>query len=254
MFSLWQDFQSLVNTFQGGWYRPESDFERAVNDISIQLWNDYTLEAEKSQQIKDDLIPFLISKNIIVKPANSYYSTISYPTNYGRFADAGIIVAGDQCCPSKEVDEGKCENGEFKTQEEINVEYYSNIKQRQIKLIDLQRWEACLTHLTKMPTFENPKMVQINNGFKIAPKNVSVVVLSFYTRPKYATFKYTVTAADPASGLGDQIVYNESASEKLEWSEITKNEFLIRLGEKYGLFTRDQFMTSFSTQQKQMMK
>ncbi len=252
MFDLWQDFQSLVNTFQGGWYRPQTDFQRAVNDISIELWDKWTQEAEKSQQIKDYLIPFLLSKNIIVKPANSYYSTIDYPKDYGRYATAQIIVAGDKTFPSQDVDNGKCCNGDFRSQEEINEEYFASITPREIKLIDLQRWESCLTHLTKKPTFENPKMVQIEGGFRVAPRHVSVVVLNFYTKPKEATFVYTTSPADPATGLGDQIIYNKTASAPLEWSEITKNEFLWRLGERFGIFTRDQFMTQVSTQQKMM--
>lgn len=253
MFSLWQDFQSLVNTYQSGWYRPQTDFQRAVNDISIELWDKWTSMAEKSQQIKDYLIPFLISKNIIVKPANSYYSTISYPGDYGRFADARIMVAGDKvCCPDNSVENGKCCNGEFKTTEEITEEYYENIQEREIKLIDLQRWASCLSHLTKKPTFENPKMVQIDGGFRVAPKTVSVVVFSFYTKPTEATFNYTVSTGDTATGFGDQIIYDKSNSTPLQWSEITKNEFLWRLGEKFGIFTRDQFMTQISTQQKIM--
>lgn len=253
LYSLWQDFQSLVNTFQGGWYRPQSDFQRAANDISIEIWENWTAMAEKSQQIKDYLIPFLVSKNIIVTPANSYYSTISYPKEYGRFATAEIIVAGNQTIPSQEVDKGKCDNGDFKTQEEKTEEYFNNIKPREIKLIDLQRWESCLTHLTKMPTFDNPKMVQIDGVFRVAPKNVSVVVLSFYTRPKEAVFSYTTLPADPQTGLGDQIIYNKNTSTPLQWSETTKNEFLWRLGVRFGLYTRDQFVASLSEQQKQML-
>lgn len=252
LFSLWLDFQSLVNTFQGGWYRPQTDFERAVNDISFQLWDRWTQEAEKSEQIKDFLIPFLVSKNLICTPANSYYSTASYPKDYGRFADARILVApNNTCCPSLEVDGGTCCNGDFASQEEVTEEYYQNMKEREIKLIDLQRWAACLTHLTKMPTFDNPKMLQIDGAFKVAPKNVSVVVLSYYRQPKPATFKYTLTPGDPQTGQGDVVIYDAGASDPLEWSETAKNYFLCELGIKFGMFTRDQFMTQISIQQKQ---
>lgn len=255
LFDLWQDFQSLVNTFQFGWYRPQTDFQRAVNDISIELWERWTAMAEKSQQIKDYLVPFLISKNIIVTPANSYYSTISYPKEYGRFATAEIIVApnNNQTVPSPTVDKGKCANGDFKSQEEITEEYFAGIVPREIKLVDLQRWESCLTHLTKMPTFDNPKMVQVDGVFRVAPKNVSVVVMNFYTRPTEAIFAYTTSPADLETGGGDQIIYNQSQSKPLQWSPITKNEFLWRLGMRFGLYTRDQFVATLSEQQKQLL-
>jgi len=254
MYSLWQDFQSLVNTFQGGWYRPQTDFERATNDISIELWDKWTSMAEKSQQIKDFLIPFLVSKNIIAKRANSYYSTIEYPKEYGRFATADIIVHEDKTVPSPTVDGGKCANGDFKTQEEITEEYFDNLKSNEIVLIDLQRWDSCLSHLTKMPTFDSPKMVQIDGKFRVAPKNVSVVVMNFYRQPKPATFKYTLSPGDPQTGLGDQIIYSPPPiSTPLEWPEIAKNNFLWRLGERFGIYTKDQFMTQISTQQKTMI-
>lgn len=256
LFSIWKSFQAFVNTFQGGWYRPQTDFENACNDISNLIWEDWTGQAEKSQEIKDHLAPFLKSKNLIVTNANSFYGTISYPKDYGRFATATILVAGDGCIPCKTVDDGKCSDGtDFKTTEEISDEYYSKCEERQILLVDDQRWAACLTHLTKCPTFQNPKMRQMStdkfNGFQVAPRTVSVVVFNYYTKPKNGTFKYTVASGNVQTGAGDQIIYSPApSSTELEWPPTVINEFVIRLGERYGLFTRDQFVTAFSSQMK----
>jgi hypothetical protein len=251
LFQIWSSFQSFVNTFQGGWYRPQTDFENAVNDISKLLWEDWTGQAEKSQEIKDHLASFLISNNLVVKSANSFYGTVAYPSSYGRFATARILVAGDGCIPCKTVDSGKCANdADFKTEQELTDEYYDTAKEREVLLIDTQRWASCLNHLTKCPTFENPKMLQTDTGFNVAPRKVSVVVLSFYKRPKDGTFRYTVASGNIQTGAGDQIVYNANQSTPLEWPDTVLNEFVIRLGERFGLFTRDQFVTLVSGQMK----
>lgn len=251
LFTIWQSFSSFVNTFQGGWYRPQTDFEKACNDISNLIWEDWTGQAEKSQEIKDHLAPFLKPKNLIVKSANSFYGTIEYPKDYGRFATASILVAGDGCLPCKEVDDGKCSNGDFKTPEEITDEYYDNAEERQVIEVDQQRWAACISHLTKCPTLDEPKMLQIGSGFNVAPRKVSVVVFNYYVRPKTATFKYTKAPGNIQTGAGDQIIYSPApVSTELEWPPTVINEFVIRLGERYGLFSRDQFVTAVSGQMK----
>ena len=250
LFSIWNSFQAFINTSQSGFFRPQTDFQNACNDISNLLWEEWTGQAEKSQEIKDHLASFLKSKNLIVQSANSFYGTIDYPKDYGRFATATILVAGDGCVPCKTVDDGKCSNGDFKTNEEITDEYYSRCVEHEILLVDTQKWASCLKHLTKCPTFENPKMKQINAGFQVAPRTVSVVVFNYYTKPKEGTFRYTVAPGNIQTGAGDQIIYDASASTPLEWPPTVINEFVIRLGERFGLFTRDQFVTAVSGQMK----
>lgn len=252
LFTIWNSFQSYVNTFQGSWYRPATDFQPAVNDISKQLWEDWTGQAEKSQEIKDHLAPFLKTKNLIVKSQNSTYGLLSYPTDYGRLSSARIIVNNQECVPCPDVDGGECANGEFKTQEEVTDEYKDNIKETIVEIVDNQKWSSCLSHLTKKPTIAKPKMTQYDKGWNVAPRKVSVVVLDYYTRPKEGTFKYSITAGNPTTGAGDFLVYNDTLSEKLEWPETVLNEFIWRLGERFGLFTQNQFTSSFATQQKQM--
>ncbi len=251
LFELWQVFQSYANTFQGGFWRPQTDFQRQVNLVSIAMWDEKTTQAEKAQEISDDLRNFLITENLIVKQANSYYGTVNYPEKYQRFATAKLLVSQNgNCCPDQTINDGKCSNGDFKSQEEINEAYYDTIKERLIEKIDTQRWSACLEHLTKNPTLESPKMTQVNNGFKVAPRQVSVVVLYYFVKPIEGTFKYTTSPGNVQTGQGDQIIYNQTASQPLNWPETVKPEFIWRLGEIYGAFTKDQFLTAFSSQQK----
>lgn len=249
VFELYNSFTTYVNTFNGGWYRPQTDFITRVNDVSKMLWVKWIREAEKSQEAKDNLLPFLKSKNMIVS-ANGPYGKFSPPKDYGRFSTARIIVANNNCYPDKEVDQGKCSNGDFKSQEEITDEYYDNIKQHTVEMIDDGKWGAVNEHLTKKPTLQNPKMRQIDGGFEVSPRKVSVIVLDYYTEPKQATFAYTISPGNVQTGAGDQLIYDKNNSQPLEWPASMKNEFIIELGISYSLFTRDQFINQAAIQQK----
>lgn len=249
-YSLWLDFQSAVNTSLNGWFRPETDFVRAVNETSYKLWNDWTNKAEKSEEDKAKLFPFLKSKNIAVNSQGGYYGVAQKPTLYGRFASARIIVhKTDGTVPAKDVDDGKCDG--FKTQEEITDEYYDQIKETKVAMIDNQRWSAYCEHLTKGPTLEKPGMTQINDIFRVAPRKVSVVVIDYYVEPKPATFKYTLTPGNVQTGSGDMIVYDSANSTKLEWPEQVRPEFLEHLKSWYIQATRDQLFSNISAQEKQ---
>jgi hypothetical protein len=249
LFDLYESFQSYSNTFIGGWFRPQTDFTKRCNDISKKLWVKWTREAEKSQEAKDNLFPFLKSKNLIVSAVGPY-GKFKPPDGYGRFASARLIIAGDKTYPDKNVDQGKCANGEFKTEQELTEEYYDSIEQSDVELIDDQKWGAVNTHLTKKPTLLKPKIRQIDNGFEVAPRQVSVIVLDYYVEPKEATFIYSISLGNVETGAGDQIIYDKNNSQPLEWPATVRNEFLIELGQAYGIFTRDQFMAQVTQQQK----
>jgi hypothetical protein len=255
LFDLWQQLASQLNISQNGWWRPESDFEVQANLASIKLWNDKIDLAERDQRIVDDLRNFFKSKNIIVKNQNSFYGTIDLSDksliDYGRFASARLLLAGQTCVPCKDVDEGLCCNGTFKTDAELADDYYNTVCETQIEKIDNQRWPSVLQHLTKRPTLLNPKLTQINNQFQVAPRQVTVVRLNYYVKPKYATFKYTLSQPNLQNGSGDVIIYNKAASQPLEWPETVKNELLDILKDKYIGFTRDGLFQQINQSQKQ---
>lgn len=248
-FDLYNSFQTYTNTFVGGWFRPQTDFIQRVNDISKMLWVKWINRAEKSQEAKDFLLPFLRSKNMIVS-AKGVYGTFQPPKDYGRFSTARIIVAKDTCLPDKSVDQGKCDNGDFKTQEEMTEEYFDSVKQFTVEMIDDGKWGAVNEHLTKGPTLSSPKMRQIDGGFEVSPRKISVIVLDYYVEPKEATFVYTISPGNVQTGAGDQLIYDKNNSDPLEWPATIRNEFIIELGISYGLFTRDTFVSQVTQQQK----
>ena len=246
LFTIWQSFQSMYNTSQNSFFRPQTDFQQQVNDISKDLWDGWTRMSEKDQQIRDFLFPFLISKNVIVEPRNSYYGFLSKPKNYGRWATARIWTVDGSCIPCGDAVNGKSK--EFKSKEEVTEEYYSRIKEAEVDLVDNKRWAACLSHLTKNPTLEKPKMTQVDGGWRVAPRTVSVIALDWYKEPKEGTFVYTEVAGDPQTGAGDFIQYDAVNSVPLEWPATVLNYFLWKLGVRYGLFINNQFLSQFSEQ------
>lgn len=256
LFDLYRDFNAQNNTSQNGFWRPETDFEVNANVASIKLWNDKIDVAEREQREVDELRPFFKSKNIIAKNQNSFYGVIDLPEEkgyeYGRFGGAGLLLAGSVCVPCKDVDEGNCINGIFKTDQELAEDYYDTVCQVVIEKIENQRWRSCLQHLTKRPTLKKPKMTQINNQFQVAPREVSVVVLNYYVKPKYATFKYTTSEPNLVNGSGDNIIYNKELSTPLEWPETVKDELLAILKNVYIGFTRDSQYAQIANSQKQV--
>lgn len=245
-YDLWNSFQSLVNTFQGGWFRPQTDFIQACNDLSKKFWNKYRREAEKSQEAKDNMLPFTKTKNYIVTP-KGVYGRFTPDKDYGAFSAARVRVHDKKYYPDPEVDKGKASNGdEFTTDQQLAEEYYDEVKEYDVTMIDSIKWGAVNKHQTKGPSFESPKIRQVDGGFEVLPRAVTVIVLDYYREPKPATFLYTNSPGNEQTGAGDNLIYDSKNSQPLEWPFNMRDEFLIGLGERYGVFTRDQFI--FSTQ------
>lgn len=249
-FKLWNSFNSWANTFQGGFYRPQTDFILAVNNISNQVWTEKTGEAENSQALDDELAVFLKTKNCIVQNANSLYGKIPYPPDYGGYSAARLLLyegktVGDKNC---EVCGSKPEADEEEKYQMVE-KYLDGLEEVDCSKIDNSKWAACLTHLTKGPTLHSPKLTQNKDGLVVAPRRVSVIILDYYTTPRDAEFKYTIAPGNVQTGAGDQIIYDPK-SLPLQWKESMINEFVIRLGERYGIFTRQDFLFQAATVQK----
>jgi hypothetical protein len=250
LFDLYNRFCTDNNTFQGGFFRPERDFERAANTVSQDWWNELTDLAEKTQDIDDNLSPFLKSVNVIVIPTSKNEGIAPYPKTYGRYSAARVIVHQEQCL----CEEGKdvYENGICKSEgisgsedyidlknEERIEKYKDGISERPLYKVESSRWASLLNHKTKCPTFENPGLTQYDKGFKVSPRQVSVIVLDYFVEPKAAKFVYSNAPGNPQTGAGDYIIYNKQQSTPLEWPETMIPRFLEKLRDVYARYTRD---------------
>lgn len=239
LFKVYQALMSEVNVQQGGQIRPVSDFMRWYNAISLELYREKVADAGINQQNNDDLAPFLEHINIVVQTVNGQYGLIPYPADYDAFSNLKVLRPkdGTTCgCNNKYpiLDKGKCVQIQDPDYAEMEQKFSaSNLAEFTINTVDNQQWANCLSHDTKGPTFEQPKATQYSNGFQIAPAGISIVVLDYFRTPREAVFAYTI---DPTT---DTIIYDPTNSIQLEWSSILENEFLTRLGKKYGLHVRD---------------
>lgn len=246
MFDLWQRFCADNNTFQGGFFRPERDFEKDVNSISLEAFVEFTAQDEKNQQLDDWLAPFANTINIIVTPQSGNWGLAKYPDApkyppYGAYKSARSLQHKGQCLCEEGADvyqDGECINNETALQKIQRVERYkAGIYEAPITKVESSHWGSCLQHETKCPTFEDPKLTQYKDGYSVAPGTVSVIVLDYYQKPKPAKFAYTIAPGNTQTGAGDYLIYNQAASTPLEWPETMIPYFLDKLQKKYAKFT-----------------
>jgi len=252
-FDLWKRFCADNNTFQGGFFRPERDFEATINSISEEAFANFTAQDEKSQQNDDWLAPFANTVNIIVLPTAGNWGLAPYPSVmvgkekkivYGAWKAARALQHKEQCFCETGSDvldnDGICITNETEIQKLQRVDRYKDgIIEATITKVESSHWGACLEHETKGPTFENPKLTQFSEGFKVAPRQVSVIVLDYYKIPKKAKFAYTIAPGVPQTGAGDYLIYDKASSVALEWPETMIPYFLDKLQQVYAKFTRD---------------
>lgn len=244
-FVLWTSFNGLVNSFQGGFYPPITVFMPAVNAISNQMWETKTDEAENNQSVTEDLMPFLRTFNCVVTNENSNYGTFKNPVDYGYYSASRLILHEGKMCCEKDAPCSKSPSDEQSDYEEVE-RYRDGVEEVNIIKISSSKWAACLSSVTKKPTLQKPKITQILNGFKVAPRKIPVVVLDYYVKPTDAVFAYTTSEPNVQTGSGDQIIYNPTASVPLQWGSNLINEFLWRLAERFGITTKNAFLTQYA--------
>lgn len=252
IFDLWRAFNSEANTSQNGFWRPQSDFEINANTVNKEMFDKFCEEEEKTGRIDDYLSPFRKTVNII-STNDGPYATIVRPTDYSRYSSARVLVAGENCYPDRNVNGGACVGpNQDKIAQQENIEkFWDNVKPFPITKVNDSEWGSATTHRTKKPSLNRAIMQPINNGFEIAPRGVSVVILSYYFEPPYVTFPYIKSPGNLQTGAGDQIIYQKSPNSSFSWDGALMNEFLKRLKEKYFNAMRDQVGAAIQNSQKQ---
>lgn len=226
---LYNAVNGEVNTSQSGFVQPNL-FDLMCWKVSMKLFKKKCREAERSQEITDDIALFLKSVNIMVTvPNGSNYGRISYPANYGYFMSARIYVddkAATCPCPNSESDDTICGKWGDKNAQ-------SNIVLSEVPMgkIDNSRWSGILDHSRLKPTLESPKMTQYADGFKVAPKQVSIMTLDYYRLPVRSKWNYIA--------VGDYFQFTPIGSVDLDWTADMFGEFVDSLKILYMLCLRD---------------
>lgn len=251
---IYNDFTTWVNTSQNGFFRPETDFKRALQNASISLWNELTDEAENNQSVTDDLRPFLRTRNMIVNNDNLSFGRFNEPPEYGRYSAARLILYNGKTVGYEDCDicNSKPNVDEQETFEMVE-RYLNNIIEVDVKKVDSSKWAAALQNKTKAPTLNKPIITQSKSdanisGFKVAPRQTSVVVLDYYVEPKPVNFVYTTTPINTITGAGGEIIFGNSTP--LEWPITVKNRLLEIIKNIYIGFTRDGLLQQIDSAQK----
>lgn len=245
LFDLWENFIGEVNTHQGGHVKPNRNFKNWCNTISKDIFNDLYAEYEKTRVISTMLNPFLVVKNVVVTGIpNQMWDQVVKPSNYNYFASARRLTKNGKSCGCNVYDtidsagkETECD--QYIDEDELQalqMQADNNLCEVVIDKVKTNQWAAVCQHKTKGPTIEKPKCAEYDGGLMIAPKNMGIIILSYFRKPKEATFEYTIT--NPGAE-NEYIQYNSSTSQPLEWDDKMMPEFLSRLKDKYGVFVRE---------------
>lgn len=252
IFKLFEDLKSEVNVHQGGHIRPRI-FIEWVEDIQIEIYNELIDEFQKTQQITDKIYPFLLSTNVVLNAVKGKsWDIIKYPIDYENFASCRIVVKNGTNCgiaqyddvdvDGNKIEKGYC-SGYIDEDELAMIQSDEDSKSFELPVmpVDNDRWGAIHKHLTKKPTYSEPKMTQYGNGWKISPKNCATnIVFDYFRLPKKPVYNYIVIN----EGLENEYFqFVPTNSVNLEWSEKLKPEFILRLKKKYFNFTSNEIMS-----------
>lgn len=238
---------NTTNKWRSGHLPPsrQNDF---LQQASIELFNEKVLSASKSNKLDDDLAPFLKSKNINVStPAGLNYGLLLRPSDYNKFWSIRAFFSGNSednlvsCgCPSSEP--VPCDAVENLPVDEVPVVDMPILKEVNVTKVDGSQWSAVLMHRSKMPTLDNPYCTQYDAGFKVAPRNITVVTMDYYRLPTEAIFGYVLLS-------GNYYQYDPSTSVNIEWPATVLDELLDRTVRIFSNYLRDPEMRKFAIEQ-----
>lgn len=256
LYDLYMSLRNNVNTQQGGFIRPQANFQNWVNEVSMELFREKVKEWETTQRISDELAPFLKTVNaVLVTQPGRNYDVLAYPEDYGYFSSARILANVDIKCGCA-VDGKEFVDGNDGTCKAYEDEDYKEIAERNkgaglcelsVTKVPNQMWGAACDNSFKKPTVTSVIITQWDGGFKVAPRNLGIIILDYLKVPRKAVFGYTL-------GPDDNIVYNAGTSTQLEWGESVKGEFLARLQKRYGMFVREEFVYAASESERRINK
>lgn len=241
IFDLYQTLLSIVNAQQNGNIRPW-DFVNWVNAIQNEFHLENIKNFGENQVITDQLAAFTKYVNIIpVRQPGQPFELAPRPSDYVGFCTALI---------NRQKDEDKCGcnpddkypiidgNGKYYAAEDPDyaamIEQYAgmNLIEQNLKIVPAKVWAGMLEHISKSASFDKPKITIYNQGFKLAPKGISVFTLGYFGPIIPVVFVYTI-------GTGDTIEYDASGSVQLNWPSNMKDDFIKALAARYFKYTRD---------------
>lgn len=230
---------NLANKWRSGSLPPsrQDDF---LQQASIELFNEKRLAAVQNEKIDDDLANFLKSQNLpVTTPEGQNYGLVTRPiSEYNYFWSMRCFFSGTidkpiSCgCPT--ADNSACDAHDNFIKPEVPLELIPIVKESRVTIVNAGQWDSVLKHRTKAPTLDNPYGTQFSTGWKIAPRNLNIVVFDNYRLPVKAVFGYTVVQNN-ATGV-PYYQYNPATSVDIEWPLQVKDELLDRTLKLFAIY------------------
>lgn len=238
-YQTWLALLQLVNVQQNGQI-PPSVFNTWYNEVSDWLFKKLAEDFQLNQVMSDLLSPYLVPVNVIVADQTGQnWGLAAYPADYQYFANAAILRQREEehCFMREELPiidgDGKAKKFTDPDIAQMKIQFAgANVEESPVQLIDTGRWNNCLAHRKKKPTWKEPKITQYNAGFKVSPKGINALLLTYLKTPRKSVFNYTISAQDI-------LIYDALTSVQLEWSDQVLPIFLPELQKKYAAYVGD---------------
>lgn len=249
-YTTWLALMQRVNVQQNGQI-PPAVFNTWYNEVNKQVFKEMAEEFQLNQVMSDLLAPFIKVALINAIPqAGQNWSLLTKPADYQYFVSGSILTQKqeEECFSTSNF---PIIDGDGKSRKYVDPEFAqmaaayasANIGEDNLRLIDSQRWASALKHPTKGATFKEPKMNLISDGFRVAPKGVVSVILTYLSTPIESVFAYTISNQDIA-------IYGPNASQQLQWSDQVLPRFLVELEKKYAMYVGEDKIYQMSSNDK----
>jgi len=244
---LYNQFCSMYNTSQAGFYRPSPDFDGAAHEASLDIFNTLAANLGKSEKIDTWLMPFTKPINIVVKRKGTR-SYVPKPPDFEYYASARVIVGKEKilCKEGCDVLDGDCVNAFAELDQSMFATGEVEYEEHEAELVKPGRWAAATRHVTRGPSVTRPILKLTDDGYLIEPKNVGVIVMDYLRKPARPVYAFDTED----QGENVYLRYNKEDSTQLEWSEVLMPVFLYRIGKRYGLTIKDDLVIQVSNIEK----
>jgi hypothetical protein len=220
-----------INKWRSGSIPPGRQ-DNFIQQASIELLNEKYLAQIQTQKLDDDISIFHKSVNLpVTVPEGLNYGLIQFPTDYIYYWTLRAFFSGtidnlNSCgCPT--ADNSACNAQTNLIQTPVPIELIPIVKEVNVEKVDSGRWSAVLNHRTKAPTLNHPYCTEYEGGFKVAPRNLSIVTMDYYVLPVKAKFGYQIIQNNVTAVPFYQ--YDPNTSTNIQWGSQVQNELLDRV-------------------------
>lgn len=169
----------IQNKNQSGGTVTTDQFNSLCQQAQLSCFEKDRLTYLETGRSSDFLNTFLKTKTLSPNPSTGY---LSYPSDFQHVA---------------------------------NVRAYYNKKERDVELIDNQKWGEINASQLMQPTKTFPKYAEYGTEMRFLPKDIGIIMLDYWKTPVQPVWAYTI--------VNNVQVYNPTGSVDFEWDAFALN-------------------------------